>query len=304
MREKGLSVIIPVYMVEATLDQCIESVLEQQVADMEIILVDDGSPDYCAQLCDEWSVKYPIIRTIHKTNGGLSDARNVGIELANKEYITFVDSDDYLEKDTYPALLAYLEENQDCDIVEFPVNQYEGSDNVQLLSLGNKVYTDIREYWYETAAYCHTYAWNKIYRRELFDEVRFPKGRVFEDTYTFPLLLGKTKKIATCSKGMYHYCHNAEGITSRASGEQWRMLLDAHMRIVNNPMFQPVTEAYYVHLLDIQLYTSELTGDKPLMPPVRFKRIRTFKTIMNNILGIETFCKWNRSFRKFVRRHT
>ena len=91
-----LSVIIPVYCVEATLDRCVESVLCQQVEDMEVILVDDGSPDCCPQKCDEWAQKDSRIRVIHKENGGLSDARNAALDIATGDYITFVDSDDWI----------------------------------------------------------------------------------------------------------------------------------------------------------------------------------------------------------------
>lgn len=98
-----LTVIIPVYRVEATLDRCVESVVRQHVPEMEIILVDDGSPDKCPQICDEWAQKDTRIHVIHKSNGGLSDARNAALDIAKGEIITFVDSDDYLADNTYPA---------------------------------------------------------------------------------------------------------------------------------------------------------------------------------------------------------
>ena len=111
-----LSVIIPVYRVEDTLDRCVESVLCQSVDEMEVILVDDGSPDQCPAKCDLWAEKDARIRVIHKENGGLSDARNAGIDVAQGDFITFVDSDDYLEANTYKSLLQQLE---DADILEY-----------------------------------------------------------------------------------------------------------------------------------------------------------------------------------------
>ena len=95
-----LSVVIPVYRTELTLQRCVESVLKQGVDDMEVILVDDGSPDNCPELCDEWAEKDNHIKVIHKTNGGLSDARNAGIDVATGDYITFVDSDDWIADNT------------------------------------------------------------------------------------------------------------------------------------------------------------------------------------------------------------
>ena len=101
-----LSIVIPVYRVEATLDRCVESVLGQDVDDMEVILVDDGSPDNCPKMCDDWAERDVRIRVIHKENGGLSDARNVAIDIAKGDYITFVDSDDWMETGTYKAILT------------------------------------------------------------------------------------------------------------------------------------------------------------------------------------------------------
>ena len=104
-----LSVVIPVYRVESTLDRCVESVLRQHVDDMEVILVDDGSPDRCPQLCDEWARRDSRIRVVHKPNGGLSDARNAGIDIATGDYIAFVDSDDWIADDTYAPLLERMD---------------------------------------------------------------------------------------------------------------------------------------------------------------------------------------------------
>ena len=304
MRKKGLSVVIPVYKVEATLDRCVESVLAQDVQDLEIILVDDGSPDRCPQLCDEWERRHPsVVRVIHKPNGGLSDARNTGIRMAQRAYITFVDSDDYVEPGTFAATTALLDSHDEGDIVEYPVSMFEGSKNQHLLTFTDRVYKDVHAYWYGTTAYLHTYAWNKIYRSELFDTTEFPVGRVFEDVFTFPLLLSKARSVITCSKGLYHYSQNPVGITSQARGEEWRMLLSAHLLIANNPLLQPATEDYYLHLLNIQLFTNELTGDRPLMPQVHFNDVRSIKTILYNIVGIRLLCRVNRLFRKvFPRR--
>ena len=164
-----LSVIIPVYRVEDSLDRCVESVLSQHVDDLEVILVDDGSPDKCPSMCDSWAEKDARIRVIHKQNGGLSDARNAGIEVAQGEHITFVDSDDYLAADTLAPLLLMME---DADIVEYSIRNR--------LSLPDNTYTDMNQYWLTGQAYLHTYACNKIYRSRLFETVRFPKGKVFD----------------------------------------------------------------------------------------------------------------------------
>jgi len=275
-----LSVIIPVYRVEHTLDRCVESVLRQDVGDMEVILVDDGSPDCCPQKCDHWASQDPRLRVIHKQNGGLSDARNAGIDVACGEFITFVDSDDWLSDHTYAPL---MERMADCDLLEYSIHER--------LLLQDRVYTDVHAYWLQERAYSHTYACNKIYRRTLFDGVRYPKGKVFEDVYTLPLLLHKTSKLMTTSLGYYHYEWNASGISATADGAQLSLLLDAHLTSK-----MPVDDTYYMYLLNIQLSVCELSGAPVTLPPrhlnaARFSGDKKLKSIVSNIFGINILCK-------------
>ncbi|MBR5656825.1 MAG: glycosyltransferase family 2 protein [Prevotella sp.] len=259
-----LSIVIPVYRVEKTLQRCVESVLEQSFRDFQLILVDDGSPDDCPRLCDEWAQKDSRIEVIHKTNGGLSSARNSGISKATGEFITFVDSDDYVSTDTYEKVLPLTE---DCDIVEFPYCKFNDAQSaLECLSLEEKEYTDMDEYWLEGEAYRHTYAWNKIYRRTLFDEVQFPEGRVFEDVATLPSLLSKANKVRTTRQGLYHYYQNAEGITATATGEQLALLLQSHVDLVKaNPRFLHDTR-YHLYMLNIQLDVAKFKGQSPILP--------------------------------------
>ena len=298
-----LSVIIPVYCVEKTLDRCLQSVAAQTVADMEIILVDDGSTDASPALCDQWANKDGRISVIHKTNGGLSDARNAGIEMASGDYITFVDSDDFIEAGTLDAVMQMATSHPDCDIVEYPVNQYEGGGKEQLLTFTDCIYHDVSRYWYDTKAYAHAYACNKIYRRALFREIRYPVGKVFEDIYTLPLLLQSAAAVATCSRGLYHYCDNQHGITAKARGKEWLMLLDAHLKIVDIPTLAPYNDAaYYQHLVNIQLYANELSGVAPVIKDLPYYNFGQPKSVLRHLLGIKTLCQWNRIFRKIVRR--
>ena len=211
-----LSIIIPVYCVENTLDRCVKSVVGQSYHDIEVILVDDGSPDHCPEMCDRWAQKDGRIRVIHQNNGGLSDARNVGIDASRGEWLTFVDSDDYIEEGTLEQVMAATADN---DLVEYPVERFCGSPQESLLTFEPKVYKDMSDYWLNGQAYEHSYVWNKIYRKELFNQIRFPKGQVFEDIQTLPLLLQKAHRVATIPHGLYHYCWNESGITGTANGE-------------------------------------------------------------------------------------
>jgi glycosyltransferase involved in cell wall biosynthesis len=305
-----LSIIIPVYRVEDTLNRCVESVLNQNLDDFEVILVDDGSPDKCPQMCDDWAEKNANIRVVHKPNGGLSDARNAGVEKAQGDYITFVDSDDYIAADTYQPLLATLALETDVDIIEFPIYEHFGSKKQNLLKFAaEKEYTDMDDYWYSAQAYKHTYACNKIYRRELFDDVRFPVGIAFEDANTLPLLLKKARKVMTANIGLYYYCYNPSGITATADGEALSKLLQAHLAVINsstrrNAYFQQ----YFMHVLNIQMDVFELTG-RPILLENRkvnisvLKGKQKIKGFALNLLGIRCLCTTNKIFHYIWRNH-
>lgn len=283
-----LSIIIPVYRVEDTLNRCVESVLNQNLDDFEVILVDDGSPDKCPHMCDDWAKRDAHIQVIHKSNGGLGDARNAGIDIAQGDYLTFVDSDDYLAANTYAPLLQLIEE---VDLLEYSMTSR--------LSLPDCTYTDTEEYWLQTRAYLHTYACNKIYKKSLFSHIRYPKDYVFEDVYTLPHLLKSAKKIKTSSKGYYHYCYNPQGITAKADGKQLEMLLDAHLL-----SGMPMDDTYYLHLLNIQIDVWERLGGPIRLPfrninPKAFRGIKKLKAIINNILGIERICIISKFIHRF-----
>ena len=216
-----LTVIIPVYKTEQTLDRCVESVLGQEVSDdMEVVLVDDGSPDGCPALCDEWAKRDKRIRVVHQENKGLGAARNAGLDVARGEYVTFVDSDDMLAADTYPNLLKRLAEWPEADILEYEIR---GAND---LTLADAVYSDAREYWLQTRAWWHSYACNKIYRRKLFDEVRYADNIFCEDILLLVQLMERNPVIATAHMGTYEYIWNENGLTANASTEKIRQLLE------------------------------------------------------------------------------
>lgn len=285
-----LSVIIPVYKVETTLDRCVESVLKQQVANMEVILVDDGSPDRCPQMCDNWAKKDSRIQVVHQANGGLSDARNTGLDLAKGDYITFVDSDDYLAQNTYAPLMPLME---GCDILEYSI--------ANKLFLQDKTYDNVEAYWLEERVYTHAFAWNKIYRRSVFEGVRFPVGKVYEDTFTLPQLLRNSHKVATTHLGFYHYCWNPQGITATDDGHGLMQLLEAHL---NSQM--PVDDNYYMHMVNVQMDVWELTGapiqlSKRKMKPRLLSGKAKMKAYALNILGIDVLCRMNKLIHYFKR---
>lgn len=200
-----ISVIIPIYNVEKYLDDCISSVVNQTYRNLEIILVDDGSPDNCPQICDEWAKKDSRIRVLHKKNGGLSDARNAGIDTATGDYIAFVDSDDYIKPHMYATLISKITK-EDADIcacnilscypeynVECGCKEYIVGDSEKIL---NMLYDDTT---YPVSAF------NKLYRRKLWNNIRFPEGKICEDAFTTYLLVDKAQKIVQIPEALYCY---------------------------------------------------------------------------------------------------
>lgn len=303
-----LSIIIPVYRVETTLNRCVESVVTQDFDDFELILVDDGSPDNCPQLCDSWAAKDCRISVIHKSNGGLSDARNAGIDMARGDYLTFIDSDDYLAEHTLAPLMQTLTQQPAIDILEYPIYVFYGSSKQHLLDFqGDTIYQHMDDYWYKGQAYLHSYACNKIYRAELFQNVRFPKGIIFEDMHTLPRLLKKAKSVMTTTQGLYYYCKNDAGLTATANGNALRMLLQSHVEIIRNSQRQNRDfQIYYLRVLNIQMDVYELTGDPPILPvhtlrPNYFNGPSKLKAIALNLLGINNICETNKILHKFWR---
>lgn len=222
-----LSVIIPVYKVEQTLDRCIQSVLDQQIENMEVLLIDDGSPDRCPQLCDQWATKDARIRTFHQKNGGLSAARNTGLDHATGDYITFVDSDDYVHQNTYRPCLYALAKHPEIDILEYPIQMHAGTTEEYRLSFGTNLIScqslpEKQQCWCKHSLAFHCFMCNKIFRHGLFRETRFPVGHIYEDRWILPQLVLQAECYATIDEGLYYYVENTQGICHQylATGEE------------------------------------------------------------------------------------
>ncbi|ETJ35881.1 Glycosyl transferase, group 2 family protein [human gut metagenome] len=212
-----ISIIVPIYNVEYYLDKCITSILNQTIKNFEVILVDDGSTDRCGEICDEYKRKDCRIRVIHKDNGGLSSARNFGLNIAIGKYIGFVDSDDYIEKNMFQELLKRGYED-DSDIVICDMKyDLDGEDvndtNFQDFGVLTGEETLLK---YFTNNYFKSHAQNKIYKRELFNDIRFPNNKLFEDVAIFYKLLYRSKKISFVDKKLYIYNQsNVNSITKK-----------------------------------------------------------------------------------------
>lgn len=211
--DKLVSVIIPVYKVEEYLDRCVESVVNQTYENLEIILVDDGSPDECPKKCDEWSQRDKRIKVIHKPNGGLSDARNSGIGISKGSYLMFVDSDDWMPLDSIEILFFNLI-NTDSDISCGIIKNVFNKRNINVKST-NDVYKYNRVDALEKLMYLHVFsnsASGKIYKASLFKNIKYPFGKHYEDLATTYKLFSKAKRIVSTTKVVYYYFQNNQGI--------------------------------------------------------------------------------------------
>ena len=222
-----ITIIIPVYNVEKYLERCIDSVIEQTYKNLEIILVDDGSTDSSGKLCDEFAKKDTRIKVIHKTNGGLSDARNKGLEIATGEYIAFADSDDYLEEDMLETLHNLsTEHNADISIVsyyEYYNGKLIGVRDSKKLEIFNKL-DAMKELLMDTKI--QSYAWNKLFKRNLFENLTFPKGKNFEDIATTLLLFEKSEKVVLLEEPKYYYLRRDNSIVGTRNAKTYLDYLD------------------------------------------------------------------------------
>lgn len=217
--EPLISVIVPVYNVEKYIEKCIDSILIQSYSNLEIILIDDGSTDTSGEICERFKHKDSRIIVIHKENGGLSDARNSGIDKATGEYITFIDSDDYISKDYIQYLYNILKEtNSDISICN-PVYVYENANN--LYDEGNLDKNIIMEIDSVEALkvmlyqnYYDTSAWGKLYKIKLFKDIRYPVGKLFEDMGTTYKVFLQSTKIVFSSVEKYYYLQRNNSISN------------------------------------------------------------------------------------------
>lgn len=213
MKEEIISVIVPVYKVEKYIRKCIDSIINQTYKNLEIILVDDGSPDNCPQICDEYAQKDSRIKVIHQENMGVSVARNNGLDIATGKYIGFVDSDDYIESTMFEDLLDALVNNDaQMSICNFNVitdkekyirNKYPNTKTYNKKEILRELILDKN---------IQSYPWNKLYTKTLFEKIKFPAGKNYEDIGTTFYLIEQCEKIQLIGKAEYNYINRSDSI--------------------------------------------------------------------------------------------
>lgn len=206
-----VSVILPVYKVEDYLDKCMESIVEQTYRELEIILVDDGSPDRCPELCDAWAARDSRVRVLHKSNGGVGEARNSGMEIAKGSYLMFVDSDDALPPDAVQVLLERLTaDGSDLAVGKYlpvyPDGRF-GEDRcaffADLVLSGDDFLTRVGNNMGYPVGPC-----GKLYRRKIMEGIRFPRMTCAEDMWVFPLIVQQCALVSVVARVVYYYNQN------------------------------------------------------------------------------------------------
>ncbi|OUP56312.1 hypothetical protein B5F14_09775 [Faecalitalea cylindroides] len=223
-----VSVIIPIYQVEKYLERCIKSVINQSYKNIEIILIDDGSTDHCPTICDEYAQKDSRIIVIHKQNGGLSSARNSGLSACSGDYVSFIDSDDYIDEHMIETMVKKIETtNSDIVCCGFYFEMDNGYFSKSfmpdlILNRSNAIDALIEN------TYLNHYSWNKLYKKKVFKNVYFPEGKLFEDIRTTYKLFLNADKVCLIDEYLYHYQIRRNSIISSSKGDKVFEIFNAY----------------------------------------------------------------------------
>ena len=297
MIEEKISVIVPVYNVEAYLEKCVESILRQTYTNLEILLINDGSTDNSGDLCDQLALRDQRIRVIHKENGGLSDARNTGIEEASSDLIGFVDSDDYIDEDMYETLYRQMLESKAELSMCGHYDVYHQIPEKQVVVIQTWVLTPeeaIRMVM--EAKILSVTAVNKLYKKELFDQLRFEMGKIAEDAFIMIRLIHQCSKVVATNEKKYYYVHRENSITTQKFSLKFLNVIEAYEQNANiiRENYPKLTDVAtmrlnwaYFYILDRLLVDSEFE-DKALED-------RLLAFLKKNTVSILTDCRFTRA---------
>ena len=285
MKKQLISVVVPIYKVEKYLDRCIESIVNQTYRNLEIILVDDGSPDNCPQMCDSWEKKDKRIKVIHKENAGLSDARNAGMLFTTGEIISFIDSDDWIEIDMFDEMLNRMQADN-SDMVSCGVKWVEEDGNlIRDISSSDGILdtkTAMKELLNDSKLKQHV--WNKIYKYELIKDIPFEKGKYHEDVFWSYQVVGRAKKVSIVKESFYNYVQRANSIMGESFSVKRLDALDA------NKQRCEYIKKYFPDLYDNALYVYMGSCHYQLQCAVRTKQE---ECIINSIINRMDNYKYN-----------
>lgn len=278
--KKTISVVIPVYNVAAYLPACLDSVLAQSYEDLEILLVDDGSTDGSGRLCDEYAARDGRIRVVHQKNGGAAAAKNRALSLATGEYLSFVDSDDYLEPGAYAYMVGLLEETR-ADAAQFAFRYVSPEKSEDLVCRQGREVIDRMEYLRRLPFdWTSALLWDKLYRRRLFDGVRFEEGHKIDDEFfTYQGFLN-AQTVALDDRIVYNYRRRASSVMlspkARAQRSVDRVQALCSRRETVLRRFPELREIYDTQFLDALIYMSEYPDNSPGSLSLTKKALRTY----------------------------
>lgn len=294
-----LSIVVPIYKVESYLSKCIDSLLNQDVSpeDYEIILVDDGSPDRCGEICDEYASRYANIKVVRRKNGGLSAARNSGIDVAQGKYIQFVDSDDNLEPNVLKTLVEKMEDG-DLEVLRFNYQNVNEKGEVIHPNKDPKRFVDYSEKVCDGLTFLNErlgpacYAVQFLIRRELLKDCSFKEGIYFEDTEWTPRMLLKAKRASSTELVVYNYLMRVGSITKSVDEKKKKKLLNDQMALIDslkNQMDIIVDKRWFEGMIaqiatSIICYVSENYYDerKTFLSELKKKKVFPLSTYMAN----------------------
>ena len=290
MSSPKISVVVPVYNVEKYLEKCVESILSQTFSDFELILVDDGSTDSSGKICDQFAQKDSRIRVIHKENGGISSARNTCVQSAECEYISFIDSDDFVESN-YLACLYDLVVKNDCDIAVGSIYNCYGDKRIpqcvkreSLVCDGKTALKYALEGVYVPGSLC-----SKLIRRDLMVNRDFIIGKTYEDAFYMPELLLSAEKIAITTEPLYNYWHRVNSITTEAFSDKCLHVIEAYQntyKIVSQKCSEHIDVALF------RLYWANFVVLDRMLQNDDYRNIPQYKTVLRYLKK-----NWFRIFR-------
>lgn len=269
--KKLLTIIVPVYKVKDYLRKCVDSILAQTYKNFELILVDDGSPDECGAICDSYREIDKRVKVIHKTNGGLSSARNAGLEIANGKYIGYVDSDDWIEPTMYEDMIRVLEDN-DCQMVECAINVVSGNEIKKVPEEGVEIISG-RDALIRHLDTIHIYSmprpsvWSKLYKREFWLENRFPEGKIHEDYLLTCMALYESGEVGLLHKGLYNHLVDNSGSICNAKfskrdlfrGTQYQYIVD-YLSTKNDKILHDMAKVNYFCYMVTAIWKCDQNG--------------------------------------------
>lgn len=294
MSETLITIIVPIYKVEPYIRKCVESIIAQTHKRIEVFLVDDGTPDNCGAICDEYARIDNRITVIHKKNGGVSSARNVALDAATGEYLMYVDGDDWVEPDFCETALRIALEN-DAQVVSFAYNMVYADSNGTITGKKNKRVPSKTGFMEASEAVRHlilrdfviyNFVWNKLFRRSIWDNVRFPEGRAWEDQAVTYMIIIKAGRVFVSDAVLYNYAQHHESIMGSMMNNP-QTIIDRftiwNERLSRIRQYSPENERFQL----MQVTDSAITGFMYIRPDSEYSYILNE---MGNFLSTNRNC--------------